>query len=175
METFKIGILGKPHGVKGEISFHFDDDVFDRVDADYLFIQIDGLLVPFFIDKYRFRSNETALMTFSGVDTEEKAAELTGCDVYFPRSLADSDENAETVSKAEIIGYSIINAIDGKKVGTVEALDDSTLNTLLEVTTNEGNEILLPVSDDLIKDVERESRTITIIIPEGILSLNKEK
>lgn len=175
METFKIGILGKPHGVKGEVSFHFDDDVFDRVDADYLFIQIDGLLVPFFIEEYRFRSNETALMTFSGIDTEEKAAELTGCDVYFPRSLADSDENAETVSKAEIIGYSIINADDGKKVGTVEALDDSTLNTLLEVTANEGNGVLLPVSDDLIKDVDRKSRTITIIIPEGILSLNKEK
>lgn len=172
-DFFRIGGIGKPHGVKGEVAFHFDDDVFDRVDADCLFIQIDGLLVPFFIDEYRFRSDETALMTFSGIDTEEKAAELTGCDVYFPRSLADSDEDAETISKAEIIGYSIINVADGKIVGTVETLDDSTLNTLLEVTTSEGKEILLPVSDDLIKDVDRESRTITMIIPEGILSLNK--
>lgn len=174
-ETFKIGTLGKPHGVKGEMAFHFDDDVFDRVDADYLFLKIDGLLVPFFIDEYRFRSDETALMTFSGIDSEEKAAELTGCDVYFPRSLADSDGDAETVSKAEIVGYEIINEADGQAIGTVEAVDDSTLNTLFEVTTREGNKILLPVNDDLIKDVDRESRTITMIIPEGILSLNKEQ
>ena len=38
-EVFKIGKIGKPHGVKGEVAFRFSDDVFDRVDADYL-IQI---------------------------------------------------------------------------------------------------------------------------------------
>ena len=102
-DVFKIGRLGKPHGVKGEISFQFDDDVFDRVDADYLFVEIEGLLVPFFMEEYRFRSDDVALMTFEGIDTEEKAEELTGCDVYFPRSLAD-DNDKETVSKAEIIG-----------------------------------------------------------------------
>ena len=35
-EVYKIGKLGKAHGVKGEISFLFDDDVFDRTDADYM-------------------------------------------------------------------------------------------------------------------------------------------
>ena len=35
-EVYKIGRLGKAHGVKGEVSFQFDDDIFDRVDADYL-------------------------------------------------------------------------------------------------------------------------------------------
>ena len=39
-DVYRIGTLGKPHGVKGEIAFPFDDDVFDREDADYLFIQI---------------------------------------------------------------------------------------------------------------------------------------
>ena len=50
-EVFQIGKLGKTHGVKGEISFLFDDDVFDRVDADYLILKIDGILVPFFIER----------------------------------------------------------------------------------------------------------------------------
>lgn len=47
-EVFKIGKIGKPHGVKGEVSLMFEDDVFDRVDADYLVLLIDGILVPFF-------------------------------------------------------------------------------------------------------------------------------
>ena len=32
-EVYKIGRIGKAHGVKGEVTFNFDDDVFDRVDA----------------------------------------------------------------------------------------------------------------------------------------------
>ena len=69
-EVFKIGRLGKAHGVKGELSFMFDDDVFDRVDADYLVLDVDGILVPFFIEEYRFRSDSTALVKFEGVDTQ---------------------------------------------------------------------------------------------------------
>ena len=49
-EVYKIGKLGKPHGLKGEINFLFDDDVFDRTDADYLVLEVDGILVPFFME-----------------------------------------------------------------------------------------------------------------------------
>ena len=67
-DVFKIGRLGKTHGVKGELSFHFTDDVFDRVDADYIFIETEGLLVPFFFEEYRFRSDETAIIKLEGID-----------------------------------------------------------------------------------------------------------
>ena len=56
-EVYKIGILNKPHGVKGEVSFTFTDDVFDRVDCDYLICLMDGILVPFYLEEYRFRSD----------------------------------------------------------------------------------------------------------------------
>ena len=95
-EVFHIGRLGKPHGIKGEITFMFTDDVFDRVDAEYLIIEVDGILVPFFIDEYRFKSNETALMVFDGITTVEQARELTNCEVYFPRSLSDHSEDEMT-------------------------------------------------------------------------------
>ena len=38
-EVYKIGILGKPHGVRGEIQFRFTDDVFDQCDAEYFSAQ----------------------------------------------------------------------------------------------------------------------------------------
>ena len=78
-EVYKIGRLGKTHGVRGEISFLLDDDVFDRTDADYLILDIDGILVPFFIEEYRFKTDSNALMKFDGIDTQERARELTGC------------------------------------------------------------------------------------------------
>ena len=83
-EVYRIGRIGKPHGVKGEVSFMFSDDVFDRVDSDYLILSVDGILVPFFFEEYRFKSGETALVKFCDVDDKSQAQELTGCDVFFP-------------------------------------------------------------------------------------------
>ena len=128
-EVYKIGRLGKTHGVRGEISFLLDDDVFDRTDADYLILDIDGILVPFFIEEYRFKTDSNALMKFDGIDTQERARELTGCDVYFPRSLADEDEM--NVSWAELVGYDLIDSNSGKAIGEIAAIDDSTMTDLL--------------------------------------------
>ena len=60
-EVYKIGIFNKPHGIHGELSFTFTDDIFDRVEAEYLICLLDGILVPFFLEEYRFRSDTTAL------------------------------------------------------------------------------------------------------------------
>ena len=97
-EVYKIGRLGKAHGVKGEVSFQFDDDVFDRTDADYLILDIDGILVPFFMEEYRFRSDALALVKFCDVDTQERASELTGSNVYFPRALAEDEEGMPSLA-----------------------------------------------------------------------------
>lgn len=165
--VYKIGKIGKPHGVDGEVSFHFDDDVFDRTDADYLVLDIDGILVPFFIDEYRFKTDETALVRFADIDTQDKARSLTGCEVYFPREHSDSD----SLSWAEIVGYHVVDAASGNTVGEIRSVDDSTVNTLFELQTPGGDDLLIPASDDLITDVDTEHRQITMQLPDGLLDM----
>lgn len=164
-EVYQIGKLGKTHGVKGEISFLFDDDVFDRVDADYLILKIDGILVPFFIEEYRFKSDSNALMKFEGIDTQEQARDLTGTDVYFPRSLADSDDG--TLTWSVLVGFDIIDADSGRTVGRIASVDDSTLNILF--CLDDGR--LIPASEDLIIAVDQQARSLTMHIPAGLLEL----
>ena len=164
-EVYKIGRLGKSHGVRGEVSFLFDDDVFDRVDADYLILDIDGILVPFFIEEYRFRSDTTALMKFEGIDTQERARELTGCDVYFPRNLAASDD--DRISWSAIVGFDIIDASTNKSVGRIASIDDSTLNILFCLEDDH----LIPASEDLITQIDQQACTIAMHLPAGLLDL----
>lgn len=168
-DVYKIGKLGKPHGVAGDVSFLFDDDVFDRTDADYLILDINGILVPFFIEEYRFKGSETAIMKFCDIDTQEKAAELTGLDVYFPRHIADEDN--DSVSWAEIIGFSLVDEKTGQAIGTIAHVDDATINILFSIDTPDGNEILIPASDQLITHIDKQRRTITMTVPEGLLDL----
>ena len=164
-DVYRIGKLGKTHGVRGEISFLFDDDVFDRVDADYLILSIDDILVPFFIEEYRFKTDSNALMKFEGIDTQERARELTGCEVYFPHELADSDE--DTISWAAIVGFDITDADSSRTIGRIAAVDDSTINILFEL--EDGR--LIPASEDLITAIDQQTRTITMRLPDGLLNL----
>lgn len=166
-DVYRIGTLGKPHGVKGEIAFSFEDDVFDREEADCLFIMIDGLLVPFFIEEYRFSSDVMALMKFEGIDSLEQAMSLTGCEVYYPRDHENADD---TVSKAELNGFKLIDAASERVVGTIQALDDSTANLLFVVSTDRG-ELLIPASHELIKKIDKQQQTITVEIPTGLLEI----
>ena len=167
-QVYRIGRIGKPHGVKGEVSLQFSDDVFDRVDADYLVLETDGILVPFFMEEYRFRNDSAALVKFEGIDTQERARELTHCDVYFPYSLSDGNE--QQFSWNQIVGFSLIDADTQQLVGEITTIDDSTINILFHVE-RDGEEILIPASDELIQSVSMDQREIEVTLPDGILDL----
>lgn len=164
-EVYRIGRLGKPHGVKGEVTMQVDDDVFDRVDADFLVLKVEGILVPFFMEEYRFKTDTTALIKFEDVDTVESARELTHCDVFFPRNLADSSEDEYTWSF--FVGFELKNAVTGSTVGRIASVDDSTANVLFELE----NGSLIPATEDLVVDIDAKSRCVTMRLPDGLLAL----
>lgn len=164
-DVYMIGRIGRPHGVKGEVTFRFADDVFDRVDCDYLILSVDGILVPFFIEEYRFHGAETAIVKFCGIDTKERAAALTGCEVYFPRSLAEAD--GAPMSLSALVGYALIDVGTGRGVGRVAAIDDSTANVLF--VTDGGR--LVPAADELIVDIDTDRKEIKTRLPEGLLDI----
>lgn len=168
-DVYRIGRIGKPHGVKGEVTLQFSDDVFDRVDADYLVLKTDGIMVPFFLEEYRFRNDSTALVKFEGIDNQERARELTHCEVYFPYQLSDGNEESFTWS--EIVGYQLTDSRTGETIGEIADVDETTINTLFQVKRNNGQELLIPASDELIQQVDMEGRTIEILLPDGILDI----
>ena len=165
-EVYRIGKLGKAHGIKGELSMMIDDDVFDRVDAEYLVLEVDGIMVPFFMEEYRFKTDDTVLVKFDGVDTQERARELTGTEVFFPRELADETES-DDLSYARLVGFTLHNAADNDAVGTISAIDTQTINIMFELADG----TLIPASEELITDIDTENNTITMTIPDGILEL----
>ena len=163
-DCYKIGRIGKAHGVKGEVTFQFTDDVFDRVEADYLVLEVEGLLVPFFMEEYRFRSDTVALVKFCDIDTQQRAAELTNCNVWFPHALAPADEQPSLLS---LVGFDIVEAKGAAAVGRIADIDDTTMNLLF--CLEDGR--LIPANDGLITDIDMTNRKITMHIPEGLLEI----
>ena len=168
-DVYRIGIINKPHGVHGELLFTFDDDIFDRVEADYIICMMDGIMVPFFFESYRFRSDTTALIKLEGIDTEQQAKRMTNVEVFFPKDHAEELEDNE-LTWNYFLGF-LINDVNKGDIGKVTDVDDSTINTLF-VVDYKGTEILIPAQEDFIVDLDREKRVITMQIPEGLLDLN---
>lgn len=168
-DVYRIGRTGKTHGVRGEVTMTFSDDVFDRVDAEYLILSIEGILVPFFLEEYRLRSDETAIVKFCGIDTQEQARQLTNCEVFFPVTLSDSGSGKLNMNG--LAGFEIRDCIYNKVAGTVCGIDTTTENALFEVRTSDGGKILIPATPELIREIDTDGRTITMDLPEGLLDI----
>ena len=164
-EVYKIGTITRTHGVKGEVSLSFTDDVWDRVDADYLVLRIDGILVPFFMEEYRFRSDTTALIKFQDYNSADAAKELCGCDVYFPHALTPALEDEDEYSWRYFTGFRVVDERAGE-LGEITYVDDSTQNVLFHV-----GEHLIPAVESFITHVDHQARVITMQLPEGLLEL----
>ena len=167
-DIYKIGVLNKPHGVKGELSFTFTDDVFDRTDCPYIVCEIDGIFVPFFIEEYRFKSDTTALIKLEDVDNETEARAFSLLDVYFPKSYYNTDAEEEAPSDY-FIGFTVVDSELGE-LGMIVAVDDTTENVLFEID-HDGRELLVPAVDEFVSEIDEENRRLYMNIPEGLLTL----
>lgn len=166
-EVYCIGKFTRPHGVQGEMAMSFTDDVFDRTDCPYLVCSMDGILVPFFIEEYRFKSNNVALIKFEHIDTNEAAAIFTNKEVYFPKSYADEADDGE-YSWQYFIGFDTEDVAHGH-LGELVDVDESTVNTLFVVECPNGDELLIPAQEAFIDDIDHEKRLIKFNLPDGLL------
>jgi len=171
-DIFSIGKLYKPHGISGEISFAFTSDVFDRTKSPYWVLEMDGIFVPFFVESYRFRSDETALVRLVGIDKESQAKELYNKEVFYPVKFADEEEEEDVPGSDEwafYIGFKVFDESAGF-LGEIEEIDDSTLNVLLRILKDD-QEFLIPAADEFFTDIDLEKREMYVRLPEGLLEL----
>lgn len=169
-DVYKIGTLTRTHGVRGEVAFQFTDDVWDRVEADYLFLRLDGLLVPFFLEEWRFRSDTVALLKFEDIDSADSAQRLVGADVCFPKELTPDDLDEEELTWQHFTGFEVWQGVG--LLGTITEVLDQTANVLLVVTTPSGKELLIPAHEDFILEADHRQRRLLVSVPEELLTLN---
>ena len=168
-ELIKIGQFNKPHGVRGELSFTFTDDVFDRGESPYIVCCIDNIFVPFFIEEYGFKTGTTALIKLVDVESDEAARDFTNLEVFYPKTYyVENDE--EATPDDYFIGFTI-NDITHGALGEVTAIDDSTINVLFVVTTPDDRELLIPVQEAFVRAIDEEERIIHMDLPDGLLDM----
>ena len=169
-DVYQIGRMGKVHGLKGEINFQFTDDVWDRTDSDYIICEVDGILVPFFIEEYRFRSDSTAIMKLEDLDSADAVQFLVNSDVYFEKKYQEELDEDE-VALNYFIGFKMMDGDNGQEIGTIIDIDDKTDNWLFIVEREDGNEVMIPAHEEFISEIKQEEKTMVMDLPLGLLDL----
>ncbi len=149
----------KSWGAEGQVAISLgQEDPQDLNLKEPVFIEFDGLPVPFFIETAERKGSSRVIVKFEDVDTLEGAEELVGRVIRL-----EGDEEEEDGS---LVGMTVIDAASGAVVGPITEMYDYSGNICISVDWH-GREVMLPVHEDLIKKVRKDK--ITLIIPDGLL------
>ena len=58
-----------------------------------------------------------------------------------------------------------------KPIGKIIDLDDTTDNYLFIIETPDGRNVMVPVADEYVVDIDTENRIITLDLPDGLLDI----
>ncbi|MDM7918158.1 MAG: ribosome maturation factor RimM [Methanosarcina sp.] len=161
-----LGTLAKPHGVNGSLVLRGSGLKITKIKGT-AFIDIDGLLVPFFITTARERSADEFIVSFEDINSQAMAEKLCGLEVFRPSS-ASRGKKSHALAR-DINGYTVTDTNSGFS-GTATDILEAGENTLLRVTANE-HEYFIPFHEDIIINIDHKVKSITVSAPDGLFEL----
>lgn len=177
----EIGSFGKPHGISGEINAVVDVEYIDFIvdrSVNFVFVEIDGLRVPFEISDIRRRGTQSVLITFADTNSEHDIVKLVNKAIYVEDSAlpslseddqSDDEDYGDLLFLYDVVGYKV--TINNNPFGEIIDVDDSTINQLIIVATPEGNEYMIPFTEEFITYFDPEEKIIDLELPDGLLDL----
>ncbi len=164
-----LGELLKIHGISGhlvlKLAFFTEEELNE---GDTVFVEVDGIPVPFFIAGFRFLTDYTALIKFDEIETAAQAGFLAGCRVLSSRDFGESNGNREE-GYSDIVGFRVFDrerGYTGILLEVVEYPDNPVMRIEFE-----DREVLIPFHEDLIERIDIVMRVIEISAPGGLLDL----
>ena len=165
-ECFFLGIISKKHGYKGDVNIKLDVNPTEKFkELNHLFIELNGGLVPFFISSWRYKNNNIALVKFEDINDEESAKSLIGKSTYLSLDLFEDEEKP---LKA-LIHFQVFDKNHGKLGQVIDILENN-MQDLLVIDFN-GKEILIPVVESYIENVDDKNKEILLNTPVGLIDL----
>lgn len=164
----EIGVIQRTHGVNGELQVSGLNELLpENHTLESVFLQIEGIPIPFFIKSVRPKGPNLTLLTFEDAETQKLAQELVGLKVF---AEIAAKESPSELFLDDLIGYTVVSDL-GVQLGVIETLQDYSGNLIFEVSGPTFKELLIPAAPDLILEIDEESKTIIMDLPEGITDL----
>ena len=172
-ECFYLGKIVSKYSYKGEVLVKIDTDepeIYDNMESVFIIMK-GGNLVPFFIERCRLHKSNLLRIDFEEVKDEAAADRIMRHELYLPLTMLPKLEGDKFYFH-EIIGFTVLDADHGN-IGTITGVNDTTSQAIFEVDKN-GKQLLIPMTDEILTKVDRDTKTIHVSTPDGLVELYLE-
>lgn len=167
-QCYFLGKITRTHGLSGNVILKLDTDqpeFYNNIES--IFVQINGLLVPFFIEKQQWTKDNSKIIAFKNA-TLQMAEQVVGKSVYLPLSTLPKLKGNQFYYH-DVIGFEIYDE-QQKFCGKIKEINDQTAQHYF-ILDLKGKEVIIPIIKDWIIAVNREERQMKMQLPEGLLDV----
>ena len=167
-DCFYLGKIVSKFSFKGEILLKLDSEEIDFKKMKTIFLDIDSTIVPYSIDSIKLHKSSLLRIKFENIDSEEKANKILKTKTYLP--IKDLPKlNGNKFYYHEIINFTALDLSLGN-IGRVKEVNDQTSQPII-VLDNGTNEVMIPLVDDFLIEINRVKKTLIFDLPEGLTTL----
>ena len=151
----QIARIIKSNGTDGGLLLGLRDMEIGQIDLEEpVFIEFDGLPVPFFILDIKPKGTSKAVVHLNDVTSLEDAEEIVGRAVYVEGEYEEEEEE-------DFTGWTIYDR--DRRLGEVTGMEPIPGNLCLYI-----GDLLIPIHEDFIIDADPQARIMKLELPEGL-------
>ncbi len=162
----EIGKIVNTHGLRGEVKIvPWTDSPEDFEDISEVFVKIKSEYKPLTVQSVRYQKNNL-IVKFKEISDIDEAIGYKTAVVYADRDeLGELDDGVYYI--VDLIGLDVIEDT-GEKIGVISDVFNTGANDIYEVKREGKRNLLLPVIDSVVKEVDIEGGFVTVHMMEGL-------
>jgi 16S rRNA processing protein RimM len=154
-----IARLGRPHGVRGDITAHADGPTLGTLEpGDTVFVRIEGVDRTLVLESRR-GDPLRAILGFEGVTCREEAAVLTGNSLLVDAELLPGIVDDDTFYVRDLLGFEVFEG--DRLLGPVADVVPGPANDAMVITGPVGD-VLVPFTYDAVVEIDHDGRRILL-------------
>jgi 16S rRNA processing protein RimM len=162
-----VGILRKPHGLSGAFSFVLTRELKSlKRHPTHFFLEVRGAYIPYFISKIDLKDIFAGYINFEEVTKLEQAKPLVNSGLYLDSQTVSAFFKKEAAEYDYLIGYTAYDKETA--LGPISEILSHPAQILVSVTMN-GTDVLIPLVDDLVIDIDKRKKKIIFDVPDGLI------
>ncbi len=164
-----LGRITKIHGHEGAVTVKLEKTFSENMlEMEWVFLEIEGKPVPFLISQTERAGNDKINLIFDGYGDIEKVREFQGCGIYL---TCGPDDESRPVDTGNISGFKVFSQ-KREEIGCIKEVIRNPGQWLLNIVSDDNKEILVPLHEDFIIEVDQGRKTLIMDLPEGLTEIN---
>jgi 16S rRNA processing protein RimM len=172
-DCFYFGYIVKAVGYDGTFAVKAETDNLSRYqNIESILIDLNGTLTPFFITAAAVRDKEIIWLKAEGFNSADDIQNLIKKEIFLPLSMLP-ELKGNKFYYHEIVGFKVIDETHGE-IGLIKDVIELPHQIILQIMQG-YTEILVPLNDEILKELHRENKTLAIKAPEGLIEIYLNK